>query len=153
MGRVRPGSTVRALRHATGLTQENVGELLGRSQSVISRWERGLLDPTIPDLAILSVLLGQPIDALAAALGGPGRMRSRRGDSAAKRQQIGLALRTARETAGFDRWTVARRTGIKPRRLHRLERGAGPSSAEFAALAALLPTLVEHILRVELDAD
>lgn len=153
MGRDRTRSAVRALRRDNGLTQRDLGQLVGRSQSVVSRWERGLLAPTIPDLAILSVHLGQPIDALAAAFCGPGRRRSRRGDSAAKRRQIGLALRTARQTAELDRWTVARRTGITPRRLHRLEGGAQPSMAEFAALAAVLSTLVDLISDAGLDTE
>jgi transcriptional regulator with XRE-family HTH domain len=140
-----------ALRRDRGLTQRDVGDRLGRSQSVVSRWERGVLEPTIQDLVALTSLLEQPLDCLATALRGPGRRRSRRGDPPANRRQIALIFRTARQAAELDAWTVARRTGIPPRRLHRLEAGAEASSAEFVALVAVLPTLVEALMRAGLD--
>jgi len=139
------------LRRDRGLTQRDVGDRLGRSQSVVSRWERGVLEPTIQDLVALTPVLGQPLDRIATAVRGPGRRRSRRGDSPADRREVALILRTARLAAELDAWTVARRTGIPPRRLHRLEAGAEASTAEFVALVAVLPTLVEALMRAGLD--
>lgn len=139
------------MRRASGFTQLDVAARVGRSQSVVSRWERGLLAPTVPDLVLLAGVLGQSLEAVAIALASRGRQRSRRGDSRVQRQSVGQLLRAARLSEGLDAWTLAGQTRIVPRRLRRLEAGAGASPREFIALMAVLPSLAERLRTLPLD--
>lgn len=142
--------TIVAMRRELGLSQAVVGHRVGRSQSVVSRWERGVLEPTIPDLVTLALVLDQPLLTVARLFHGPGRQRSRRGDPTGTRHSLAACVRGARHLEELDAWNVARRTAITPRRLHRIESGAQPSVAELIALAAVLPTLAETIMACDL---
>ncbi len=52
------------LRHARGLSQEQLAEALGVSRQAISKWETGQANPDIRYLAALSRLLGVTADTL-----------------------------------------------------------------------------------------
>lgn len=60
-----PGNRLRQLRKAAGLTQGELAEKLGHSQSAVSQWESGKTALTIEWMRILARLLGcQPADFL-----------------------------------------------------------------------------------------
>lgn len=144
--------SVAAIRRARGLTQQQVGEQLGRSQSVVSRWERGVLAPTVPDLVALAGILTVGAYELGIAFVDRGRCRSRHGDSIESRRGLGSRLRTARLASELEGWDVARRSGMTARRLRRLEAGGQPSISEFLALARVLPQLRSSLESTSLDA-
>jgi transcriptional regulator with XRE-family HTH domain len=51
LSRLRPGVLVRDARRLAGLTQSELASRLGTTQSVVSRWERGLDVPRVDTLA------------------------------------------------------------------------------------------------------
>jgi transcriptional regulator with XRE-family HTH domain len=55
------GQRVRALRRHRKWTQQQLGELLGRSQQEVYRWERGIVRIPAEDLALLARVLGVSI--------------------------------------------------------------------------------------------
>ena len=57
-----PGRALRDLRRASGLSQEQLGERVGLSQSTISAIERGELDPSRGALVRVLDVLGVPAD-------------------------------------------------------------------------------------------
>lgn len=59
------GDRIRAAREARGLTQFDLGVMIGRRDGDISRWERGALAPKIGTLVNISKALGVPLDYLA----------------------------------------------------------------------------------------
>ena len=121
------------------MTQTELGVLVGRSQSVISRWERRRLEPTIEDLLAVASALGIGVgDLLDSGLPGPGRQRSRRGTLADGRSSTGRRLRLLREEAGLDPYAAARAARIPPRRLRQIEDGASPGLAEVDRLLGAL---------------
>jgi transcriptional regulator with XRE-family HTH domain len=58
------GSTIRHTRKACRLTQKNLAERIGRSESLLSKIERGSVTPTLPILHKLAEVLGINIAAL-----------------------------------------------------------------------------------------
>lgn len=59
------GERIRAAREARGLTQFDLGVMIGHRDGDISRWERGVLMPKIATLVNISAALGVPLDYLA----------------------------------------------------------------------------------------
>lgn len=57
------GARIRALRRQRGLSQEQLGELVGFSQSKISKIENGDWD-SLSDLRLIAKALGVPIEEL-----------------------------------------------------------------------------------------
>lgn len=55
---------LREYRLASGLTQAAVAEMISVDVSTVSRWERGLVSPSIADLARVRALLSDPIEAV-----------------------------------------------------------------------------------------
>ena len=51
LSRLRTGALVREARRLAGLSQADLAQRLGTTQSVISRWERGLDTPRVDTLA------------------------------------------------------------------------------------------------------
>jgi transcriptional regulator with XRE-family HTH domain len=49
-GLMMTGDLIREARLRAGLTQEELGERIGRPQSVIARWERGAVTPSFETL-------------------------------------------------------------------------------------------------------
>ena len=63
------GARLRSARRTAALSQEDMAEMLGVSRQVISKWERGVSSPTMPQLAALvamycvcahTLLFGEP---------------------------------------------------------------------------------------------
>ena len=54
---------IRQLRKSKKLTQEKLGDLVGRSQQEIYRWEKGLARVHAEDLGILAIALGVDVKA------------------------------------------------------------------------------------------
>lgn len=50
---------VKAARKSKGLTQRQLGDLVGVDTLTVSRWERGAVRPTIANLAALCKALGK----------------------------------------------------------------------------------------------
>ena len=55
---------IAAVRKAAGLTQEQLGELVGVSRQAVSKWESGETQPTTDKLPQLAMLLGVDVSAL-----------------------------------------------------------------------------------------
>lgn len=53
------GELVLAARRAAGMTQQQLAERLGTTQSVISRWERGHDEPRLSTLAAIARATGR----------------------------------------------------------------------------------------------
>lgn len=58
------GARIRGLREARSLTQVEVADHLGVSQTAVSYWEKGRRVPSVAMLARLAGLLGVTIDEL-----------------------------------------------------------------------------------------
>lgn len=52
------GAKICVARQSAGMTQEALGEALGRTQTAVSYWEAGKRDPGVPDLLRVAVALG-----------------------------------------------------------------------------------------------
>jgi transcriptional regulator with XRE-family HTH domain len=147
------GQRIRRARLQTGLTQAALGAALGHPQSVIARWERGALEPRVPDLLRLAPLLGVAAGGLLAAPSPAPRTRSGRSRDAGDARRLGLALRLARLECGLDPYGAGRRARIAPRRLRQIEQGADPSLDELQRLCGVVGfDLVEHAASTKLDA-
>lgn len=59
------GERIRAAREARGLTQFDLGIMIGRRDGDVSRWERGVLLPKIGTFVELTRALGVSLDYLA----------------------------------------------------------------------------------------
>ncbi len=60
--RQRLGHALRAARLARGLTQAQVGALIGRDRTTVSDWERGLSMATLEDLGPICRALEVPCE-------------------------------------------------------------------------------------------
>jgi HTH-type transcriptional regulator, cell division transcriptional repressor len=60
----RVGAAIAELRHARGLTQARLAEMINLEQEAISRWERGMRAPTLYRLQQLSDALDCSVDQL-----------------------------------------------------------------------------------------
>ena len=49
---------IAAVRKAAGLTQEQMGELVGVTRQAVSKWESGASDPSTANLIALAKLFG-----------------------------------------------------------------------------------------------
>jgi len=58
------GEFIRMMRREKGLTQEELGELLGVKKSAISRWESGERGITLKNIRNISKIMNVPLDAL-----------------------------------------------------------------------------------------
>ncbi len=56
------GSVIRAARRRAGLTQRDLGERVGTTQSAVARWESGAETPRLDTLASLMRACGTEID-------------------------------------------------------------------------------------------
>ena len=62
--KIRIGECILNYRKEHGLTQSEVGELLGVSTQAVSKWERELCYPELFLLADISYLIGVSVDEL-----------------------------------------------------------------------------------------
>jgi transcriptional regulator with XRE-family HTH domain len=58
------GERIRTARLHANLTQERLGERIGRDHKTIHRWESAVTDPNLTDLLLLADALGMPITDL-----------------------------------------------------------------------------------------
>lgn len=58
------GERLQQVRRAAGLSQEQLGELIGMSRQAVSKWETGQAAPDIGTLALLCGVLGVSADEL-----------------------------------------------------------------------------------------
>ena len=56
--------TIRALRHAKGLSQKDLADMLGVSMQAVSKWETGSALPDILTLPLIAETFGVSIDTL-----------------------------------------------------------------------------------------
>lgn len=66
MDKGKTGRYIAARRRAAGLTQEQLGELLGISYKTVSRWERGVYMPDIEMLEALAKAFSVTVDEIIA---------------------------------------------------------------------------------------
>jgi transcriptional regulator with XRE-family HTH domain len=59
------GQRIRAAREARGVSQFDLGQMIGRRDGDISRWERGALVPKVSTLVDISAALGVALEYLA----------------------------------------------------------------------------------------
>lgn len=64
MDQIKTGVIIRSLRQKQGLTQAQLGDMIGVGDKAVSKWERGCGAPDISLLAALSRALKTDIDAL-----------------------------------------------------------------------------------------
>ena len=58
------GEALKQRRTEKGLTQEQLAEQLGVSRQAVSKWEKGLSEPSTANLLALAKLYGVSVDAL-----------------------------------------------------------------------------------------
>lgn len=58
------GNLIKALRREKGLSQEELGDLVGTEGNLVSRWERGASVPSTYYMQKLSEVFGRPVDYL-----------------------------------------------------------------------------------------
>lgn len=71
------GTTLRRLREAAGLTQQQLADQAGISKRTLEGWEQGRNRPRLDVLPALAEALGVAVGALLADLKGPGAKRPR----------------------------------------------------------------------------
>ncbi|MEV6589356.1 helix-turn-helix domain-containing protein [Streptomyces acidicola] len=55
------GARIRDARHHAGLTQLQLGELIGRDHRTVHRWEYGQRVPNLDDLLLIADVTGVPL--------------------------------------------------------------------------------------------
>lgn len=58
------GNLLKALRRERGLSQEELGDLVGTEGNLVSRWERGTSTPSLHYMHKLSEVFDKPVDYL-----------------------------------------------------------------------------------------
>lgn len=58
------GNLIKSLRREKGLSQEELGDLVGTEGNLVSRWERGTSTPSLHYMHKLSEVLERPVDYL-----------------------------------------------------------------------------------------
>jgi len=147
------GSSLRArlteIRRAAGLTQEALARLLGRGQSVISRWESGDRALTPGDLVDLAYALVADLDDLLRwPVGRDRRFRASRARASDERKRTGRVISDQRVQTRLDPVLVATSAGISPYRLWRIERGAEITIWELVHLSEALALAPADLLRL-----
>ena len=133
------GTVLRANRVARGWSQADLAARLGSSQSILSRWERGVLDPPLGSLAMLGDLLGLPIGRLVDSATFSPRRRSPRLRDRGIGRAVGAAVQAARLERNVPPIELSRAARLSPRRLHRTEGGhIEPTLAEVRRLGRAL---------------
>ena len=150
------GSRLRRVRLERGLSQRAVARRLGRPSSLVCRWESGLREPTIVDLALLcgalGILEGQLLDGVARPA--IRRRSSSRAHSARLRRAVGGRLRAERVALGIDHRSVYERIAMRGTRLEQIEGGTDASVGELLDLRCLLNLRVAKLVaRARLDAQ
>ena len=59
------GENIKMYRKAKGLTQPKLGELIGKSESTIRKYEAGAVEPSFNILSVISEALGVEVEDLA----------------------------------------------------------------------------------------
>ncbi|MGW7281763.1 helix-turn-helix transcriptional regulator [Streptomyces sp. NPDC054844] len=54
------GATIREIRRARGMTQEEFAEAVGTSRFMVNRWEAGVHRPNIDSLKKIAAVVGRP---------------------------------------------------------------------------------------------
>ena len=136
----RLGTRLRSRRRMLGLTQKALAQLVGRHQSVVSRWESDDLPLTPGELVDIADALAVDADDLLhrSRLPGDSRIRSSRSREVEERRRLGLRLAAARRRLAIDPVSMWRLSTITPYRLGRIERGHDPSLEELRRLLAVL---------------
>lgn len=140
------GCLVRQARLRAGLSQSDLGVRLGRSQSIISRWERGVAEPSCIDVPALAAAVCLTAAAITRAADPHKVRRYRRrrvADEASAWQGRELARRRALVGPPLG---VARAAGLTARRLARIEQGAEPSIGELQAIARAIGSEYDDLL-------
>jgi transcriptional regulator with XRE-family HTH domain len=140
-------SAIAERRAAVGISQAGLARRLGRSQTLISRWESGQRLPTAVELASLAYELATVPDRLATAseTGARRHRRSRYSDPRLL-AALGAELQRARRRREITPIEIAALTAIRPQRLRRIEAGAEPSPGELASLADVCGTTIRQLL-------
>jgi len=147
------GRRLRHRRLANGLSQRRLAARLGRPHSLVSMWESGLREPCLADLASLSHILGTRVEDLIAGTTLSPRRISSRAHGRAQRRRIGAGLRSQRVGKGMSLRDARMATGIRARRLRRIEEGADPNSVELLALGMVVDDLAQLVRDAGGDRD
>jgi transcriptional regulator with XRE-family HTH domain len=90
------GERIQTLRHAAGLTQEQLSSALEVSRQAVSKWESGEAVPELAKLIALSALFGVSLDELVRGEAGQSTQRENAGTSLeelARRSELGRQKR------------------------------------------------------------
>lgn len=55
------GATIREIRRARGMTQEEFAEAVGTSRFMVNRWEAGVHRPNLDSLKKIAAVAGRPL--------------------------------------------------------------------------------------------
>ena len=142
------GTSLAAARRRMGLTQTEIARLLGRRQSLVSRWETGTRAMTLSDFQSYCLAVSLIPDEVLRSMVIPGdvRHRSSRANSIRQRVKVGARLAAARVHRGLSPIDVWRSTGLTPYRLGCIERGKDATLAELQRLLPLLGVTVSEVV-------
>jgi len=62
--RLRVGNTIRDARLSKGLTQRQLGEMIGKSNNVLTNWEKGTNSPDVDMIESLCSILDIPVSEM-----------------------------------------------------------------------------------------
>ena len=81
------GENIKNMRRKRGLTQEELGALLGVKKSAVSRWESGEREVTLATMRNIAIALNIPLEYLVDGLDPPGHSLSEDRNSGGNSQQ------------------------------------------------------------------
>jgi integrase/recombinase XerD len=134
------GERLAHARRERALSQLDVGSVLGRPQSIVSRWETGERAMTPHEFVELANLVALDPDELlrTARVLRDHRLRSSRARPRSERLAVGGAIAASRKRAALDPVVTARHAGLSVYRLWRIEGGYDTTLFELAAIANAL---------------
>ncbi|MDQ7095986.1 helix-turn-helix transcriptional regulator [Desulfosporosinus sp. PR] len=59
--RLRVGKVIRDARNKSGLTQRQLGDMIGKSNNTITGWEKGINSPDVEAIELLCAVLDIPV--------------------------------------------------------------------------------------------
>lgn len=123
------GAGLREAREKSGLTQQQVADILGCGRIRWSRIERGVATPDWDEMLELSQLLRAQVNDLFFGVAKRPRDWRSSAQSRESRRWLGQKLRVMREASGISQAELGRRLGCSFNRIYLVERGSNALDA------------------------